>query len=364
MEAGAEGRIFVSALNADADRTGRDDSDVRVRTLPLASDAPRMAMANASSFAGAKVLVVDDEPAVHTIMQRLCESVGYIALHAFNGKEALDIVRNDRPDLVMTDVRMPEMDGTELCRRLRSDPATALLPVLMLSSLAATQEKVEGLDSGADEYLTKPFQRSEVLARLRAMLRIKRLQDQLEDAEHVIFSFARAVEAKDIYTAGHVERVSSLALGIGRHMGMEDGTLAELFRGGVLHDIGKIGVPDSILNKPSSLTPMEFEVIKQHTVIGDRICQGLKSLEHVRDLVRHHHEKLDGTGYPDRLTGDRITIGARIMAVCDVYDALTSTRAYRPAMPTDAALTILREGAAAGQWDGEVVRALEAVLNK
>jgi putative two-component system response regulator len=340
-----------------------EDANAQTLTFLIAAHAPKICDTSGMTFKGAKVLVVDDEPAVHSIVQRLCDTVGYSVRHAYNGEEALDMVRQEQPDLIMTDSCMPVMDGPEFCRRLRDNPETALLPVLMVSSLSATQEKVDGLDSGADEYLTKPFQRKEMLARFRAMLRVKRLQDQLEDAENVIYSFARAVEAKDTYTAGHIERVSSLSVDIGGKLGMDDSALSQLYRGGVLHDIGKIGVPDHILNKPGSLTPEEFETIKQHTVIGDRICKGLRSLDQVRDLIRHHHERLDGSGYPDRLAGNAISLPVRILAVCDVYDALTSTRPYRQAMSSDEAFRILNEGVLAGAWDPGVVDTLKSVLN-
>jgi putative two-component system response regulator len=355
-------RPVVSDVTPDWE--GDEDPNVQTRTFFIAARMPRAPATTQAAYKGAGVLVVDDEPAVHTIMQRLCDGVGYRVVHAYNGREALEMVCRERPDVIVTDVRMPEMDGIEFCRRLRQDPDTALLPVLMTSSLSATQEKVDGLDSGADEYLTKPFQRDEVLARLRAMLRVKFLQDQLEDAEHVIYSLARAVEAKDQYTAGHIERVSTFAIGIGRQLGLDAGALSQLFRGGVLHDIGKIGVPDSILNKPGSLTPREFDVIKRHTVVGDRICRGLKSLEPIRELIRHHHERLDGSGYPDGLSGDALSVPVRILTVCDVYDALTSTRSYRPAMPNEEAFKVLADGVASGYWDPTVVEALKAVVNQ
>lgn len=355
MESGAE----LSVLGCPA----ADAEAIQTRTFFAAATACHGSGPDDNAFKGALILLVDDEPVMHSIVQRLCDSAGYRVSHAYNGQEALEMVRRIHPDLIITDVCMPVMNGPELCRSLRQDPETALLPVLMVSSLSATNEKVEGLDSGADDYLAKPFQRNEILARFRAMLRVKRLQDHLEDAEKVIYSFARAVEAKDVYTAGHIERVSSLSVDIGKKLGLSEKNLAELYQGGVLHDIGKIGVPDSLLNKPGSLTPEEFEIVKQHPVIGDRICTGLHSLERVRDLIRHHHERLDGRGYPDGLKGDSLSILVRILTVCDVYDALTSTRPYRQAMPVDKAFQVLADGVKSGAWDANIVEALQFVIH-
>jgi len=314
------------------------------------------------AFAGARILIVDDENAIHTLLGRILELNGYEALHALSGREALEIVEREHPDLVLSDVLMPGMSGLELCWLLKSNPKTALLPVLLMTALSGTEERVEAFESGADEFVAKPFREREMMARIRGMLRVKFLQDQLENAEEVIFSLARAVEAKDAYTGEHLERVSSLASEIGRFLGCDRTTCANLVRGGILHDIGKIAVPDSILNKRGRLTAEEFELVKIHPVEGERICRRLKTLRPVLDVIRHHHERLDGSGYPDGLKGDALSLPARIMAVCDVFDALTSKRAYRDAMDLRSALEILHEGVKANHWDGGVVAALEAFV--
>lgn len=332
--------------------------------LPLPSSSPGPAGLARQTYTDARVLLVDDEPAVHVIMKRIFAANDLRGMYASNGKEALEMIEATPPDLVVADIRMPVMDGWELCRRIRSNPDTALLPVLMLTSLDSTSDKVKGFEAGADEYLAKPFQNVELVARIRSMLRNKFLRDQLENAEQVIFAFARAVEAKDAYTAGHIERVSSLAVAIGRLLGLDDATCGQLQRGGVLHDIGKIGVPDAILNKCGKLTPEEFDQIKKHPAVGEQICRSMRTLQPVLDLIRHHHERLDGSGYPDGLAGDEITVPARIMAICDVYDALTTTRSYRRAMDDDRALAIIDEGVRAGHWDGNVVRCLKTVLRQ
>ena len=316
------------------------------------------------AYIGARILVVDDEPPIHTIMEYIFRSNNFIGLHARDGREALEMIQEEPPDLVIADIKMPVMDGLELCRRIKNNPETALLPVLLLTSYHAIPDKVKGFESGADEFLPKPFHNVELVARLRAMLHLKFLRDHLESAEQVIFSLARAVEAKDAYTAGHIERVSALAVAMGKELGLEATQCAQLYRGGILHDIGKIGVPDSILNKPGKLTPEEFEQIKKHPAVGEEICHSLKTLRPVLKMVRHHHERLDGSGYPDGLVGEEIDLLARIMAVCDLYDALTSDRSYRAAMPRDEALAIIDEGVRTGSWDGAVTKALKSVLER
>ena len=315
-------------------------------------------------YDGARVLVVDDEPALLNLMNRILSNNRFQGVFACDGHEALEIIKNDPPALVVTDARMPKMDGWELCRHIRGNPDTMLLPVLMLTSVNSTSDRVRVFEAGANEYLPKPFQQVEIIARIRSMLRHAFWRSQLENAEQVIFTLARAVEAKDSYTAGHIERVSDLAVAIGRMLGVGDNDCSVLHRGGVLHDIGKIGVPDSILNKPGTLTPEEFEEIRKHPNVGEEICKSLKTLQPVLDMIRHHHERLDGSGYPDGLMGDQISLPARIMAVCDIYDALTSTRSYRTAMPIAKAFEILDAGVADGYWDEPVVRCLKNVIHE
>jgi len=319
---------------------------------------------NRSVPAGSRVLFVDNDPGLHGVMDHIFKKSGVRGLHAYDGHEALNLVSAEPPDLIISDIVMPTMDGWELCRNLKSDPETAMLPVLILTARGSLHDKIRAFDIGADEYVTKPFQPEEIAARIRAMIRLKRIRSQLENAEQVIFAFARAVEAKDAYTAGHTERVSSYAVATGMLLGLGAEVAAQLYRGGILHDIGKIGVPDSILNKPGKLTPEEFAIVKRHPIIGENICRGMKTLKPVLKIIRHHHEKLDGSGYPDGIAGGAIGMPSRIMAVCDVYDALTSTRSYRGAMSRADAMTILDEGVAAGYWDGNVVTCLRDVVER
>jgi putative two-component system response regulator len=320
----------------------------------LSEDRPRR-------LAGARILVVDDDPTVHAIVGRFCEQSRYAVAHAHDGAEALKMIEDAPPDLVLCDVRMPVMDGIELCRRLKSDPRTELLPVILLSALTSSHEQEEGLDAGADEYLTKPFRKTEGMARIRAMLRMKLLQDQLERAEQVLFVLARAVEARDRCTGDHIERVSSLVSEVGRSMGLDQTVRRQLRRGAILHDIGKISTPDAILNKPGGLNPEELEQIRRHPDTGEHICSELKTLQPVLDLIRHHHERPDGSGYPDGLSGDAVTLPVRIMAACDAFDALTTDRPYRKALPWRETMALLRAGARAGIWDPDVLDCIATV---
>jgi putative two-component system response regulator len=261
-----------------------------------------------------------------------------------------------RPDLILLDVIMPKLNGFEVCKRLKDDPVTALIPVVFMTALDKTEDHVKGLEVGADDFLSKPFNRSLLAARLNSLLKMKALRDSLDQAEDVIFSLARAIEARDHFTEEHVERVATYAVRLAELAGFPEGSLQDVRYGGILHDIGKIGVPDHILNKSGPLSPEEAAIMERHPVIGWEICQSLRSVAGVLPLVRHHHEKLDGSGYPDRLQGDAISVSARIMAIADIYDACTSHRSYRNAMTKDGACELLRSEAVVGKLDAELVR--------
>lgn len=294
-------------------------------------------------MAKAKILVVDDEKTIVELHRKLLEKNGYRVMVAYNGVEALEKVSVEQPDLVLTDVFMPGMDGLQLCDRLKRDTATNLIPIIMVTAVDDFDNKIRGIETGADDYLTKPVRPRELYARVRSLLRIKSLTDTLESAETVIFTLANAIEAKDHFTKGHIDRVSSLAMNLGRHIGLSEEDINTLGKAGALHDIGKIGVKDTILNKPGKLTEEEFDEVKRHPEIGEKICRPLHSLEPVLPVIKHHHEKYDGSGYPSGLAGEQIPLLARIMAIADVYDALRSKRSYRDAMSHHEAMQILRQ---------------------
>ena len=276
-----------------------------------------------------RVLAVDDGPANLALLQQLLTRDGYTVSTAVDGIEALERIAAEPPDIVLTDVVMPRCDGIRLCRELKSRPSTRLIPVVLITSLRGREERLLGIDAGADDFLLKPFDPHELRARVRSLVRLKRHTDDLDCAEAVILSLARTVEARDAYTEGHCQRLSIMASALGRRIGLGDADVEALQRGGILHDVGKIGIPDAILLKPGRLTDDEFETMKQHTLIGDRLCSELRLLRAVRPIVRHHHERLDGTGYPDGLRGSAVPLLAQIMGVVDVFDALTTARPYK-----------------------------------
>jgi putative two-component system response regulator len=309
-----------------------------------------------------RVLVVDDDPEIAQLISRLLAADGHLVTVAHTGPAALTAVAECSPDLVVLDLGLPGLCGLEVCRRLKADPATRLIPVLVLTGNGEAGGRVGAWEAGADEYLTKPVRPADLGARARSLVRLKAAHDELDSAHAALSAFARAVEAKCPYTMGHTERVTDLAVRIATRVGLSAADRETLRRGCMLHDIGKISVPDLILNKPARLTPDEFEVIKRHPMEGVRIVEPLRSLRAALPLIRWHHERPNGTGYPDGLTGDRIPKPVRVLAVADVFDALASDRPYRPAMTADECLTVMRKEAAAGGLDAELVDALAAEL--
>lgn len=291
--------------------------------MPLASFPRRRAQT---------ILVVDDNPENLLLTGETLRSERYDVVTANSAEEAEEIIRKEPPDLILLDVILPGRSGYELCRELKEEPATRLIPVVMITGLSEREDRVRGLEVGADEFLSKPFFSEELLARVRSLLRLKEFTDELENAEAVIFSLALGVESRDPYTGNHCERLSRYATALGRHLALEDEDVLALKRGGYLHDLGKIVVPDEILKKGTNLTPGEWLVMKQHPATGENICRPLRSLRGVLPIIRHHHEHMDGSGYPDGLQGEEIPLLARILQVVDVYDALRTVRPYKPAL--------------------------------
>jgi putative two-component system response regulator len=295
-----------------------------------------------------RILVVDDEARNVEVFSRLMTRLGYEVLAATSGELALQSVERDRPDLVLLDVNMPGIDGFEVCRRLKSDVRTRLIPIVLITGLNATEDRVRGIEAGADDFLAKPPVVAELEARVRSLTRLKRYTDELDSAQSVILTLGLTIESRDPSTLGHCERLTRYATALGARLGLDADQLVALHRGAFLHDVGKVGIPDVILLKPGRLTPDERAVMQQHPVIGHRLCGELRALEDVRPIVRHHHERPDGTGYPDGLKGDSVPLLARIMNVVDSYDALTTQRPYKPALSRAEAFRELREEAAKG----------------
>ncbi|MFH1068922.1 MAG: HD domain-containing phosphohydrolase [Candidatus Glassbacteria bacterium] len=302
-----------------------------------------------------KILVVDDQPLNVELLEADLLEYGYEVVTAYDGVTALEKVTRDLPDLILLDVMMPGMDGFEVCRRLKGNQETVLVPIVMITALSEKADRIKGIEAGVDDFLTKPYDRQELQARVKSLLRVKHYTDELERAEAVIASLALGVEAKDSYTENHCERLSRYSVSLGKKFNLPAEQLRALKLGGTLHDVGKIGIPDAILNKKGRLTEDEYSVMRQHPIIGYNICKPLRSLRHVLPIIRHHHERLDGTGYPDGLAGEDIPLTARILTVVDVYDALRTERPYKPAYDHDKAMKIIHEETAKGWYDLKVV---------
>ena len=304
---------------------------------------------------------MDDHPLNLELIEGCLADVDCRVITATDGIEALELVKKDRPDLVLLDVMMPRMDGYEVCKRLKDSPEGKLLPVVMVTALGQIADRVRGLEVGADDFIVKPIERVELVARVRSLLRVKQLYDRLDSAQRTIFALARAVEAKDRSLEAHTERVGMNARRVGEALGLGEETLDDLLWGGVIHDIGKIGIPDSILLKPGPLTVEEFEVMKQHVFTGEEIARPLHSAHDLLPIIRNHHERIDGTGYPDGLVGEAIPINARIVSICDAFDAMISDRPYRQGLTHANALATLVAGAGT-QWDAQLVTIFQSIV--
>ena len=308
------------------------------------------------------ILVADDQPANRELLDELLTTQGFKVVSVADGTTALDQVGAAHPDLVLLDVMMPRLNGFETCAKIKSNPETYLIPVVLVTALSDKQARIEGIKAGADDFLTRPVDRVELLARVRSLVKLKLHTDELERAESVLFSLARSIEGKDPYTHGHCERLSNYAAALGERLGLPEDQIVALRRAGVVHDIGKVAVPDAILLKPGRLTEDEWKLVREHAAVGERICEPLKSFRLVLPIIRHHHEKGDGSGYPDGLRGDAIPITARVMQVVDVFDALTTDRPYKKAFTTAEALATMKEEVGKGWWDPRIFGEFEQLM--
>ena len=308
------------------------------------------------------ILIADDIEANRELLTEILSTNRYRIVQAEDGEQAMQLLEEGEIDLALLDVMMPGRSGFAVCRALKSNPDTRLIPVVMLTSLSASEDRVQGIESGADDFLNKPVNKEELLARVRSLLKLKQFTDELEHAENVLFALALSIEAKDPYTDGHCDRLSESSEALAKRLSLSEEELIALRRGGIIHDIGKVAVPDQILLKPGPLTPEERKVMQRHTIVGAGICSPLKSFRSVVPIIRHHHEKIDGSGYPDGLKGDAVPLTARILQTVDIYDALTTDRPYRKAMAPDRAFALMREEVKRGWWDGALVDELEAMV--
>ncbi len=310
------------------------------------------------------ILVVDDEPANRELLRAQLVSEGHEVFTAKDGRVALAEFERVHPDLVLLDVLMPNLDGFEVCRILKENPDTRLVPVVIVTALTATHDRIKGIEVGADDFLTKPFERQQLLARVQALLSLKSFTDELERAETVLTELAWSIEAKDPFTTGHCQRMAGYCVQLGRELGLDGDHLVALRRAGSVHDIGKVAVPDAILLKPSRLTEAEMRLVMEHPIVGERICLPMKSFAQVLPIIRHHHEKQDGSGYPDGLRGDQVPFCARILQIADVYDALTTERPFKSCLPVEEALGVMQEEVDRGWWDAQVFAAFRLILGR
>src|SRR5256885_1527194 len=312
--------------------------------------------------APATILIADDDDISARFLKRLLTREGHRVSIVSEADQVLGACASLAPDIVLLDFVAPGGRGFDVCRRLKEQSATRLVPVVIVTSQSERQDRLQGIDAGADDFISKPFDPLELHARIRSLVRLKRYTDDLESAETVILGMGATIEARDPTTQGHCQRLAAYATRLGRSLGLDDGDLAALERGGFLHDIGKIAVPDRVLLKDGKLDPLESQVMREHPVVGDSICAGLRSLQKVRPIVRHHHERLDGSGYPDGLRSSQVPLLAQIVGIVDVFDALTTERPYREARPHEEAFDVLSDEASRGWRDRALVDAFVDVV--
>jgi putative two-component system response regulator len=310
------------------------------------------------------ILVADDQASNRELLEELLTAEGFKVASVSNGAAALEQLSVVPIDLVLLDVMMPQLTGFQACERIKANPDTYLIPVILITALSDKQDRLEGIRAGADDFLIRPVDRTELLARVRSLLKLKLRTDELERAESVLFTLARSIEGKDPYTHGHCERLAEYSACLGEHLKLSEDQVTALRRAGIVHDIGKIAIPDSIILKPSSLSAEEWQLMREHPVVGERICAPLKSFRSVLPIIRHHHEKFDGSGYPDGLAGEAIPITARVLQIVDVYDALTTERPYKKAFSITDALQTMKHEVENGWWDSHIFDLFESLSRK
>ena len=311
-----------------------------------------------------RVLLVEDDQAQIVLSKAILSREGFDVTCVCDGREAEREIARNPPDLVLLDVNIPHKNGFEICEHIKRNPETRLIPVVLITGLSQAKDRLRGIESGADEFLTKPMDPIELKARIRSLLKRKEYTDELERAEQVLMALGVAIEAKDPYTEGHCDRISRFSVIFGKALGLDRDELRALAIAGSVHDIGKVAIPDDILRKPGPLLPEEWKIMREHTVIGERICMPLRSFHLVSRIIRHHHEKLDGTGYPDGLKGDQIPKLAKVLQLTDVFDALTTDRPYRRGVSVEEALAQIRKEVEMGWWDKAMFQTFAALAEQ
>ena len=303
-----------------------------------------------------KILVVDDN---QTNVELICmhlKPFDYDIEKAYDGEQALAAVAKREPDLILLDLMMPKLSGYEVCQKLKHDPKTALIPIVIVTALRELDDKIKAMELGADDYLIKPFNKIELTTRVKSLLKLKSMYSELDHCESIMFTLVESLEAKDVYTRGHSERVAKYSVILGKALGLPPKDVEDLRRGSLLHDIGKIGVKENILNKEGRLTAEELDHIRSHPARGYEICKELKSFKKLLPIIRWHHERMDGKGYPDGLKGEEIPLMARICSITDAFDAMTSHRPYRKGVNPLQAAQIFEREIGSGQWDDSITK--------
>lgn len=297
-------------------------------------------------------------------MLELLATRGYEVVAVPDAAQAEDEIRRELPDLILSDVIVPGKSGYDLCRQVKEDPATRLIPFVLITGLSDREDKLRGIEAGADDFLNKPIFSEELFARVRSLLKLKEFTDELETVESVLCTLGLSVESRDPYTEGHCEKLAENASNLGRHLGLEEESIVALRRGGYLHDLGKIAVPDEILKKGTNLTDEELGGNETASAHWRKYLPALEVAAAVLPIIRNHHEHSDGSGYPDGLKEANIPLLPRVLQVVDVYDALRTARPYKPALGHEQAAVTMRQEAAAGLWDGELVAEFLSMLEK
>jgi cyclic di-GMP phosphodiesterase len=310
------------------------------------------------------ILVADDNQSARDMLEMMLRTHGYRVFAVADGPAALAVLQQEPVDMALIDVVMPGQSGFAVCRAAKDRSETRLTPIVLITGLGRVDDRIRGIEAGADDFLNKPVRKEELLARVKSLVRVKRITDELESAESVVFTLAASIEAKDPYTEGHCDRLSRYCVALGERLGLPEEDRIALRRGGVVHDIGKVAVPERVLLKPGPLDVHERQLMEAHTAIGERICAPLKSFRNVLPIIRWHHERQDGTGYPDRLRGHQIPVVARVLQTVDIFDALTTDRPYRKALSSERAFGILRDEVRRGWWDGKLVDEFESLLKE
>lgn len=314
----------------------------------------------ASGSALPKVLVVDDMVTNRKLLGYVLRPSEFRLVEASDGTQALDVLRKEEIDIVLLDVMMPGIDGFETCRRIRQELGLTSLPVIMLTSMGSPDDVAKGMAAGADGYITKPFNSVELLTRVKAEIQRKLLTDRVIDAEMALLSMGRMVEARGNNVGDHCDRLAHAGVAFGKALGLGHDDLEALRQGSVLHDIGKLGIPEAILFKKGKLDAEEWQIMKQHTVIGEALCSPLRTMQRTADIARCHHEKWNGSGYPDGLKGEEIPLVVRVFQIVDIFDALSSERPHKPAFSTEKVIEVMKQETADGFWDPKL---MEVFLN-